>query len=346
VNETGILDYFEHCTVAVLRNTQIRGTGFFAAPGYVVTCAHVVDGIQGRVEIRQGKTTSLASVAAIGNPRSLLEPRPGDSPHPDLAVLRLDNDTFAAEGHNPSVLLDDEPLRLDEPLYSFGHSEGEYAENGEGVLLHYEGPANDLLGRKMLKLREGNVRPGMSGAPLLNRRTGKVCGVVFSSRDIQNALGGRAIPSALLFPMSPELKIAHDSFHRANTMWSDLWNKREGAVRLMDFPRGPIVEQDRVGQALIRAIGNTYPTPTLAPTMVREANRLRRQADDDAGLIDFADIPPPTAAPFDYWFGVFLSACLQGPRMLAAILLVMDEWKFPESVQIDRRRLLDHLRLP
>jgi hypothetical protein len=345
LSETEFLDYFQRTTVAVLRDGQTCGTGFFAAPGYVVTCAHVVDGIQGQVELRCEGTAAHGSIIVMGNPRSLLQIRPGDSPYPDVAIVSLNGDGHGTATETPAVFLDEETPRLDEPLYSFGHAQGEYAQNGESILLNYEGPANDLIGRKMLKLRQGNVRPGMSGAPVLNRRTGKVCGVLFSSLGVNSNLGGRAIPSSLLLPMSLELKQAHDTFHRINTKWSDLWNGTAGAVRLMDFPRGPVVERDRVSMALIKAVANLYPTPMKAPAIVGEANRLRRQADDGAGLIDFAEVPPSAAAPSEYWYGAFGAACLQGPRMLAALLLVMDEWQFAEPIQVERRKLLDYLRV-
>lgn len=340
------LEYFGSCTAAILRDSQIRGTAFFASPDFLVTCAHVVEGLGDRVEVSCGGIKATGSLFAKGNPRSLLESRPGDSLHPDLAIIRFPSDSFPADKKISCVLLEEETPRLDEPLYTYGHAAGEYAQNGEALLLNYEGPAQDLLGRNMLKLRQGNVRAGMSGAPLLNRRTGSVCGTLFASRDVNSALGGRGIPVPYLFSLAPDLKPAHDSFHRANTKWSDLWGAREGAVRLMEFPRGPVVPQDRVGVALIRAVAAVYPTPLKAPAIIMQANRLRQQADGDAGTIDFASIPPPTTASFDYWFHTFLEACLQGPRMLAALLLVMDEWQFPEPAKIERQQILEDLRLP
>jgi hypothetical protein len=203
---------------------HVRGTGFFAAPGQIVTCAHVVAGLGNGVDVRWNKITFRGAVEKIGNPKSLLESGPADSPDPDLALIRLEPAAFGLPVTPPCVLLADEKPKLRDPLYSFGHAAGEYAENGEGVLLTYEAAANDKLNREMLKLREGNVNSGMSGSPVLNLRTGNVCGVLFVTRDSRTDLGGRAIPTELVFGMFPDLRAAHDSFHPVDRRWLELWS--------------------------------------------------------------------------------------------------------------------------
>jgi Trypsin-like peptidase domain len=341
VSQEQFLRHFESCTVAVLRDASVVGTGFFAAPGLIITCAHVVEAPGDSIAVRWNKDVLKASIDNVNNPRSMAEVQPRGSADPDLALLRVE---YRQDAIPPSVLFDEVTPRLSDPLYSFGHPEGPYSENGESLQLTYEGPAYDSAGRSILKLREGNVRPGMSGAPVLSRRSGGVSGVLFASRDIHTDLGGRALPTSLIFSTFPGIREQNDLCHTSNHDWANLWSEEEGAVLLFDFPRGPAVDRKTVGIALIRATAQLYPTPIKAQAILREANRLRAQADPKGGMIDEASLPPPTVAPLDYWFIAFTEACLQGPRMLGALLLVMDDWQFSQGLQRERRDILDYLR--
>jgi hypothetical protein len=341
VSQEQFLRHFESCTVAVLRDASVVGTGFFAAPGLIITCAHVVEALGDSITVRWNNDVVKASIEKLGNPRSMGEVQLGGSADPDLALLRVE---YRQDAVPPSVLFDETTPRLSDPLYSFGHPEGPYSENGESLQLTYEGPAYDSAGRCILKLREGNVRRGMSGAPVLSRRSGRVSGVLFASRDIDTDLGGRAFPTSLIFSTFPSVRAPNDLFHKSNNNWANLWFEEEAAVLLSDFPRGPAVDPDKVGMALIRATARLYPTPIKAQAIVREANRVRLQADPKGGMIDEVSLPPPTAASSDYWFIAFSEACLQGPKMLAALLLVMDDWQFSEALQRERRDIIDYLR--
>jgi len=49
------------------------------------------------------------------------------------------------------------------------------------------------------------VRPGMSGSPLLNQRTGKVCGIVKFTRDRSFNLGGGVVLTTTILSQFPEL---------------------------------------------------------------------------------------------------------------------------------------------
>ena len=213
--------YFSACTVGILSGRNVIGTGFFAAPGRVITCAHVVAALGKRVDIRWNKLTFSGEVEKAGNPKSLLTSDPGASPDPDLAVIRLEQAAFGPETQHPCVYLSGETPRIGDSFYAYGHAEGEYAENGEAVTLAYEGPANDAMGRTMLNLKAGNVLPGMSGSPLLNLRTGRVNAVLFVTRGA--GLGGRGIPISFVLEMIPDLAKPHDEYHEKSSRWVELW---------------------------------------------------------------------------------------------------------------------------
>jgi hypothetical protein len=75
-------------------------------------------------------------------------------------------------------------------LYIYGYTD--VYPYGDSVTLGYEGP------NTLLKLKAGQIIPGLSSAPVLNMRTGSVCGVVIRTRGQQTDLGGRAVPAAVL----------------------------------------------------------------------------------------------------------------------------------------------------
>ncbi|MBW4563114.1 MAG: hypothetical protein KME32_18585 [Mojavia pulchra JT2-VF2] len=71
----------------------------------------------------------------------------------------------------------------------------------------------------IIKLKGGQVRPGLSGSPLLNQRTGKVCGVIKFTRNRNSDLGGGAIPIDVVFKYYPKVIIAHSDFHQQDKRW-------------------------------------------------------------------------------------------------------------------------------
>jgi len=68
----------------------------------------------------------------------------------------------------------------------------------------------------------GQVRPGMSGSPLLNQRTGKVCGIVKFTRDRSFDLGGGAIPTHVILEQFPQLRDLQQEFHGGDRRWGEL----------------------------------------------------------------------------------------------------------------------------
>ena len=87
-----------------------------------------------------------------------------------------------------------------------------------------EGLAKSLAVRfnKIIKLKGGQVLNGLSGSPLLNQRTGQVCGVVARSRNISNDLGGEAISTEIIFSELSTLKELHDIYHKTHGEWLEL----------------------------------------------------------------------------------------------------------------------------
>ncbi len=113
------------------------------------------------------------------------------------------------------------------------------------------------------------------------------------------------------------------------------------------FPKGPMVSFHMVSRNLKDAYA-AYIQPAQAHAVLSEAIAFRKQADPEesqATCIRHADLPAPAAVPPSvYWQAAFTEACLHGPRMLAAMLLVVPDLAFASSVRLERQHLLEKLK--
>jgi Trypsin-like peptidase domain len=173
----------------------------------LLTCAHVVKravekAVEKSVEVywQASDRTEDRKTAAI------VEEFHSDV-HLDVALLRLQGDIPA----HPCVKLDRTDPALGDNLYAYGYPK-DYPD-GDSVTIAYEG-----LGFKgnspLYKLKQGQINSGLSGAALLNRSTGKVCGIVNLSRHTGADLGGRAVPMHVIFQVLPELEELNRQFHQ------------------------------------------------------------------------------------------------------------------------------------
>src|SRR6266498_706719 len=194
-----LYELLRQCTVRIsVLGKAGHGTGFFVAPGLVLTCAHVIKDAQ--------PETSSVELYWNGQPYS------GQItivlPVPDLALLQVNL------VDHPCIYLHEEAVPYDD-LYSYGYPDTH--PNGDPATFSLEGKAGEQ--GEQLKFKMGQVRPGLSGAPLLNVRTGHVCGVVQLTRDRNNDLGGRAIPTTTVFQAFPELPAQQQRFHQDDRRW-------------------------------------------------------------------------------------------------------------------------------
>lgn len=142
----------QRCTVR-LNISDSQGTGFFVAPGLILTCTHVVEYAD----------SNSVNVFWIGEKQ--------------FYTAKIEK-------------LLEYPLDLALQGESFK----------KNVLLH--------------KLKEGQIIEGFSGSPLLNLRTGKVCGMVNISRDTSSDLGGRAVSIQVILEQFPEVAKLNQQFHQ------------------------------------------------------------------------------------------------------------------------------------
>lgn len=186
-----------HSIVRVVVTTsddESWGTGFFVAPGRVVTCAHVI-------ATRDGALLGDLSIVRPEEP-SVKIPVFAESVHaaeyPDLALLRVVTLTAFSSQH-PIIPLDPSVHPRDK-VYTYAFGKTDTRKPGASVTAEVEGwaqPGGDGPHRgQLIQLKAGQIVPGVSGAPLLNLRTGKVCGVLKGTRDLTADLGGWAISAS------------------------------------------------------------------------------------------------------------------------------------------------------
>src|SRR4051794_30081143 len=185
MNPRALFDLLYRCTVRIEQDGHL-GTGFFAAPGMVLTAAHVVDGCATVDLVWDGQRFTSQAIHRLVDP-----PAGGSYPWPDVAILEV------AVAEHPWLPLSDEW-----PLEGAGLHVRSYAAHyvnapvgGTSVSVEYVGPYDWPPGR-MLRLKGDRITPGMSGSPVLDASTGRVCAVMKSTGNEESVPDGYATPLA------------------------------------------------------------------------------------------------------------------------------------------------------
>jgi TPR repeat protein len=198
-------ELLQQCTVKLtIPNTMDLGSGFFVAPELILTCVHVIKaaGLEPvKVSWQNQEDVAEATVEVY-------------LPAFDLALLRL-NTKLA---NQPCVYLDEEFQPYDD-FYTYGYPDK--FPKGASVTSQCDGSAVDDSGVPLILFSKGRIRPGLSGSPLLNRRTNKVCGIVRFTHDRGTDLGGGAIPTATILAQLNNLIELQRQFHQIDTRWKN-----------------------------------------------------------------------------------------------------------------------------
>jgi hypothetical protein len=169
------------------------GTGFFVAPGWVLTCAHVVAGAE-RVTINP----AVAGEPVPGTVAARSAARDSGStvfwPFPDLALIStelVEHRCVWLDARGP----------LDDECHAWGYSQREDGVDpiGSPASFRFEGVEGD----DYLKLKAGQAAPGLSGGPLVCVGRRAVVGVMTMTRDKRDDRGGWASPISALLTGGP-----------------------------------------------------------------------------------------------------------------------------------------------
>lgn len=244
---------------------SVRGTGFFVAPGKVLTCAHVVESDD---EVDLVSADDLRSPPRRAKVCARSEPgEPGQAPwpFPDLAVLNIDD-----RGHPCPPLHPGNPDNSDDcHAYGFPPNQLYQMEDPRGSGRTFKFESIDGVG--YLVVKQGQVSPGLSGAPLLCPVTRAIVGVVVATREAENDLGGWAAPIAPL--LDGEFRIGDDL-------------ATQGRIIAEQNPMAAVVERRNWQQVL--------PVPMSAKGFEQrwaEFKRQRKSSPSDLLLADFGVVP-------------------------------------------------------
>ena len=128
-----------------------------------------------------------------------------------------------AAGQPPTV------LRID--AFTKGEYDAKTVARSPAAMV-YEGPFEEA-GTALLKLADGQVLAGYSGAPVLDTRGGGVCAMVDSSRDPGSNLGGFGVPVSAFAEELDGLLERNVAFHQHDQRWQRAVEKQdEQAARL------------------------------------------------------------------------------------------------------------------
>jgi len=211
-------DLLRSCVVRIA-NGSTSGAGFFVAPGKVITCVHVV-GTGSFPTVHWAPNGSQSAEFAVSDVLRLADrgrPIPAlASDYPDIAVLTVPG----IAGH-PCVAIDEDWPGGSDVFQAFGYP----AEGGATLLTPAKLTYRGLRGTwpaLFLDLGWDVIKHGMSGAPVLNLRTGGVCGVVVASRDTQQLVGALAVPWSAVMADLDDVLSANAAFHRRDGRWAKL----------------------------------------------------------------------------------------------------------------------------
>ncbi len=250
----------QRCTVKLsIPGKMGWGTGFFVAPGLILTCHHVVkDAGNGTVQVCWQNQEDFAEAVIE---RSL--------PDFDLALLKFDP---PPSSNLPCVYLDPEVQSGDE-LYLFGYPDRDFPK-GCPVTFTCEGFTGDQP--PLLKFKLGQVRPGMSGSPLLNQRTGKVCGIVKFTRDRSIDLGGGAVPTSEILSQFPKLVELQRAFHQQDDRWTSLLLE----INWREVCREMLTQRQKLTSNLLEAGGNFELKELYVPLGLVEKQPQQKRSED------------------------------------------------------------------
>jgi tetratricopeptide (TPR) repeat protein len=180
---------------------QGTGSGFFVAPGWVLTCAHVVATVpdQGTLTIVPHDSVSPVPLTATVVARTAFRTsNSGIWPWPDQALLSVAGDDGQPFIVHPCPRLDLEGKtpRPDDALQVAGHSPRTDSESALYREIGFTWDGKDKSDYWWLKA--GQATPGFSGGMVICRRRAAVVAVMADTRGTEADHGGLASPVAAM----------------------------------------------------------------------------------------------------------------------------------------------------
>jgi hypothetical protein len=258
------------------------GMGFFFAPGLALTSSQVVRQAEGEsVQIYlQGEKHAIPAEVKYRFPEEV-----------GLVILHVHTTQ-----NMPCVYLDAD-IKPGDHGYMLGCTANSSKANR--VMVACEGLMGGSIGVAHLAGRSTSLK--LNGAPILNQRTGKVCGIMHSTD--KKGMKGEAVPMGIVFSEFPALAILQKEYHCNDDRWITLlhpdlealdsdwshydkgWMRREQSIRALLFLLKTASQWAIIGvrmrhifpwQSIISLIKHTF-QGTLGQEMHRQYQQVMRQ---------------------------------------------------------------------
>ncbi|MFM7450547.1 MAG: trypsin-like peptidase domain-containing protein [Leptolyngbyaceae cyanobacterium] len=244
------------CTVKIRGSGHPRtGTGFFVAPGLILTCSHFLP-----ADSQQPVTViwrqQLYSAFIFSTP---------SSPAEALTLLQI----RASYPAHPYASLEGS-VQPSDLLYGYGYSD----EFPEGVASSTEVESVEDH-PALLRLRLMHTRSHLSGSPLLNWRTGKVCGMA-TYPDLGPESTTVAIPATVILRQFPDLVMSSQPTSQHENQWDDqIHTMIVNQYQVLGSSEGVVLHQLPTGQlpTLTGLQPDTRPGYGVAPLIDRQNQR-------------------------------------------------------------------------
>lgn len=122
-----------------------------------------------------------------------------------------------------------------EPNYSvtiFGYSDDN--PNGASVGLECEGLSFDDSQRELIKFRNGNIRKGHSGSPILSINSGTIVGMIRETNHPNFPFGGYGIPLKTIQECYPDITKLNIQHNLKNNLWQSLNKTHKTGIGIYD----------------------------------------------------------------------------------------------------------------
>ncbi|MFE0104011.1 trypsin-like peptidase domain-containing protein [Streptomyces sp. NPDC059009] len=280
---------------------SLWGSGFFVAPGWVLTCAHVLMPHVGRdlgrvFAVRGAELNDGIPVAARLDQWLVTDAgRSVVPPHEDLALVRLVGaegeeegaeegegeyrDAYGDRYEHECVWLADRAVRHLGPVTVYGYQPDEAGGRAAGAKpWSAEAETNARDGDCGLRLAPDVAFPkGVSGGPLLDPRTGAVVGLVKARRKERDGGLAIALPALRRFGARyREVMAAHDRWHATSPrpVVGDNWIDEQQRLLGSDPRPGPEDWTPKDRRAALGLLAG-LPAPAAAPSVARLVRKVR-----------------------------------------------------------------------
>ncbi len=238
------------------------GTGTLIAPGMVLTCAHVVRQAEGQPETikislpdltepgqfiweemaQQVYLSKIYEEAASKTVTTGAAAATLKTEYPDVAVLTIAQTAHAMMALPFNDAVADNLQNGQFLAFGFQKKDANLGRNvPQAVSLNYSGAQIDGSIQKLM-FSNGLIRPGMSGASLIDRETGKIIGLVHMTLSANDDLGAYVIPTASIWQVFKKWEE-----EGVNAVYTQLISKRlKRQIRKQyykEYPRNPLLKK-------------------------------------------------------------------------------------------------------